>query len=345
MATLIGVVMGLARTSTNLTLQLLSRAYVELIRNIPPVVFIFIFYFFISSQLFPAIGVDRLRPNSPILANPVALVLFGPPNLFANFLSEVVCLAIFEAAYVAEIVRSGVQSVEKGQWEAARAIGLSHTRVLADVILPQALRHSAVARRAVHQPREELGDGVFDLGPGTDIPVERGRLDDPPNLRNVDHRRDVLFRDVSRLLAPLRSSGAPREAGAPLIGTVGQDVAPILVMRDVCKWYAEFCALYAVDLEVLPGERVVVCGPSGSGKSTLIRCVNGLETHERGTIILEGREVDGDPRKITAVRRRVGMVFQQFNLFPHLTVLQNCVLGPVPQPWPSAARRAENLPQ
>jgi polar amino acid transport system permease protein len=140
LATLIGVVMGLARTSTNLTLQLLSRAYVELIRNVPPVVFIFIFYFFISSQLFPAIGVDRLRPDSPILANPIALVLFGPPNLFANFLSGVVCLAIFEAAYVTEIVRSGVQSVEKGQWEAARAIGLSHRRVLADVILPQALR-------------------------------------------------------------------------------------------------------------------------------------------------------------------------------------------------------------
>ncbi|MFL5055977.1 MAG: amino acid ABC transporter permease, partial [Microvirga sp.] len=140
LATLIGVVMGLARTSTNLTLQLLSRAYVELIRNIPPVVFIFIFYFIITSQLFPAIGVDRLRPDSPILANPIALVLFGPPNLFANFLSGVVCLAIFEAAYVTEIVRSGIQSVEKGQWEAARAIGLSHTRVIVDVVLPQALR-------------------------------------------------------------------------------------------------------------------------------------------------------------------------------------------------------------
>jgi len=127
-----------------------------------------------------------------------------------------------------------------------------------------------------------------------------------------------------------------------LIGTVGQDVAPILVMRDVCKWYAEFCALYAVDLEVLPSERVVVCGPSGSGKSTLIRCVNGLETHERGTIILEGREVDGDPQKITAVRRRVGMVFQQFNLFPHLTVLQNCVLGPV-RNHGIGRKEAENL--
>jgi polar amino acid transport system ATP-binding protein len=127
-----------------------------------------------------------------------------------------------------------------------------------------------------------------------------------------------------------------------LIGAVGRGAAPILVMRDVCKWYAEFCALYAVDLEVLPGERVVVCGPSGSGKSTLIRCVNGLETHERGTIILEGREVDGDPKKITAVRRRVGMVFQQFNLFPHLTVLQNCVLGPVRNHGISR-KEAENL--
>jgi polar amino acid transport system permease protein len=140
LASLIGMAMGLARVSANLTLRLLSRAYVELVRNIPPVVFIFIFYFFISSQLFPALGIDRLRPDSPILANPVALVLLGPPNLFANFLSGVVCLAIFEAAYVTEIVRAGVQSVERGQWEAARAIGLSHRRVLSDVVLPQALR-------------------------------------------------------------------------------------------------------------------------------------------------------------------------------------------------------------
>jgi ABC-type polar amino acid transport system ATPase subunit len=114
-----------------------------------------------------------------------------------------------------------------------------------------------------------------------------------------------------------------------LTGAPAQDVTPILVMRDVCKWYAEFCALYAVNLEVRPGEKIVVCGPSGSGKSTLIRCVNSLEAHERGSIILEGREIDGDPRKITGVRRRVGMVFQQFNLFPHLTALQNCTLGPV----------------
>jgi general L-amino acid transport system ATP-binding protein len=127
-----------------------------------------------------------------------------------------------------------------------------------------------------------------------------------------------------------------------LTGIVEQDAAPILVMRDVCKWYAEFCALYAVDLDVLRGERVVVCGPSGSGKSTLIRCVNGLETHERGSIVLEGREVDDDVRKITAVRRRVGMVFQQFNLFPHLTVLQNCVLGPV-RNHRIGRKEAENL--
>jgi len=100
-------------------------------------------------------------------------------------------------------------------------------------------------------------------------------------------------------------------------------------MRDVCKWYGDFCALYAIDLDVEVGERVVVCGPSGSGKSTLIRCVNGLEAHERGSITIEGREVDRDPKTIVSVRRRVGMVFQQFNLFPHLTVLQNCTLGPI----------------
>src|SRR5215204_4095115 len=92
----------------------------------------------------------------------------------------------------------------------------------------------------VHQPRQGLGDGVVDLGPGTDVPVERGCLDDAPDIRNVDHRRGALSRNLSRLLAPLLSSGAPSQGRVALTGIVEQDAAPILVMRDVCKWYAEF---------------------------------------------------------------------------------------------------------
>jgi len=139
-ATVIGGVMGFCRTSSNLAVGIFARAYVELIRNIPPLVFIFIFYFFISSQLFPVFGIGTPDPDSPLVDNPLFPVLFGEPRLFVNLMSGIVCLALFEGAYITEIVRAGIGSVEKGQWEAARAIGLSRLDVLRDVVLPQALR-------------------------------------------------------------------------------------------------------------------------------------------------------------------------------------------------------------
>ncbi|HLI10156.1 MAG TPA: amino acid ABC transporter ATP-binding protein [Alphaproteobacteria bacterium] len=103
----------------------------------------------------------------------------------------------------------------------------------------------------------------------------------------------------------------------------------VIEMRGVQKWYGAFHALKGVDLQVHKGERIVICGPSGSGKSTLIRCINRLEEHQGGEIIVDGTKLDRDLRHIEQVRREVGMVFQQFNLFPHLTVLQNCTLAPI----------------
>ena len=105
------------------------------------------------------------------------------------------------------------------------------------------------------------------------------------------------------------------------------DVAPSIAMRGVNKWFGSFQALCDIDLDVSRGEKVVVCGPSGSGKSTLIRCINRLEEHDDGEIVVDGTILDHDTANIAAVRREVGMVFQQFNLFPHLTVLQNCMLA------------------
>ncbi|HYA72713.1 MAG TPA: amino acid ABC transporter ATP-binding protein, partial [Roseiarcus sp.] len=111
---------------------------------------------------------------------------------------------------------------------------------------------------------------------------------------------------------------------------------------DVHKWYGSFHVLRAVNLTVGRGERIVVCGPSGSGKSTLIRCVNRLEEHQRGVIRVDGVELTADIRRIDEVRRDVGMVFQQFNLFPHLTILENCTLAPI---WvrKTPKREAEEL--
>jgi general L-amino acid transport system ATP-binding protein len=103
----------------------------------------------------------------------------------------------------------------------------------------------------------------------------------------------------------------------------------LLTLDNVSKWHGSLQVLREMSLEVQAGERLVICGPSGSGKSTLLRCINALAPHESGRIVVDGIELDGNPRTLQAVRRDVGMVFQSFNLFPHMTVLANCILAPV----------------
>ena len=114
--------------------------------------------------------------------------------------------------------------------------------------------------------------------------------------------------------------------------------SPIIEFSKVNKWYGDFHVLRDIDLSVAKGERIVVCGPSGSGKSTLIRCINRLEVHQAGTLTVDGTELSDDVKSIEAVRRQVGMVFQQFNLFPHLTVLENLTLAPM---WVGKVPKAE----
>ena len=109
----------------------------------------------------------------------------------------------------------------------------------------------------------------------------------------------------------------------------GTSSSPAVQLEGVHKWFGAFQALNDINLTVRNGERIVICGPSGSGKSTLIRCINRLEEHQKGRIVVDGIELTGDLRKTDEVRREVGMVFQHFNLFPHLTVLQNCTLAPI----------------
>ena len=103
----------------------------------------------------------------------------------------------------------------------------------------------------------------------------------------------------------------------------------IIKLQGVNKWYGQFHVLRDINLDVTPGERIVICGPSGSGKSTMIRCINRLEEHQQGQIVVDGSELTNDLKQVEAIRREVGMVFQHFNLFPHLTVLENLTLGPI----------------
>ena len=108
---------------------------------------------------------------------------------------------------------------------------------------------------------------------------------------------------------------------------VSDDVA--IQISKMNKWYGDFHVLRDIDLTVYRGERIVICGPSGSGKSTLIRCINRLEEHQKGQIVVDGIELTDDLKKIDEIRREVGMVFQHFNLFPHLTIMENCTLAPI----------------
>jgi general L-amino acid transport system ATP-binding protein len=114
-----------------------------------------------------------------------------------------------------------------------------------------------------------------------------------------------------------------------IVSAARTDGPPAILLDKVNKWYGAMHVLRDIDLNVAQGERVVVCGPSGSGKSTMIRCINRLEQHQEGRIVVDGIELNDDLRNLDAIRREVGMVFQSFNLFPHLTILENCTLAPI----------------
>ena len=141
-ALIIGLVMGCCRVSRSLFLRLVSRTYVEATRNIPPLVLIFIVYFFVSSQIMPLLGItDWARQTDGALRTMIE-VSFGPIALIENFLSGLLVLALFEAAYFTEIIRAGIQSVEKGQWEAGGSIGLTRYKVMRYAVMPQAIQRT-----------------------------------------------------------------------------------------------------------------------------------------------------------------------------------------------------------
>ncbi len=136
----LGVAMALARTSRSLYLRLVALSFTELMRNLPPLVIIFLFYFFLADQLTPFLGLDRIQTGQNQLLEKILTFLFAPPSSLSPFLTALLTLAIFESAYVAEIVRSGIESIHKNQWDACYALGLTRFQSLCHVILPQALR-------------------------------------------------------------------------------------------------------------------------------------------------------------------------------------------------------------
>jgi general L-amino acid transport system ATP-binding protein len=146
-------------------------------------------------------------------------------------------------------------------------------------------------------------------------------------------------------MAETKTEAATTGTSLPSIEDIVVDRSKMSVSDEVAiqissmnKWFGDFHVLKDINLTVYRGERIVVCGPSGSGKSTMIRCINRLEEHQKGQIVVDGIELTNDLKKIDEIRREVGMVFQHFNLFPHLTILQNCTLAPI---WVRKMPKAE----
>jgi polar amino acid transport system permease protein len=140
LATILGVALGLCRVSQSLFKRLIGIGYVELVRNLPPLVIIFIFYFFISEQIMPIIGVEDFVRSRSESGQAIIAFFFAPPEMCSAFISALITVALFEAAYITEIVRAGIQSIEKGQWEAPAALGFSRWQQMRYIILPQAVQ-------------------------------------------------------------------------------------------------------------------------------------------------------------------------------------------------------------
>ena len=227
-----------------------------------------------------------------------------------------VAFALFQAAYYAEIIRAGIQAVPSGQLAAALALGMSRGKAMRLVVLPQAFRKMIplLLTQSVILFQDTSLVYVSALadffGAAYKVGDRDGRLVELLALRG----RGLPRREPRRLAARAALAGAARH---------------VISIRNVTKSYGAFRALEDCSAEVAKGEVVVVCGPSGSGKSTLVKCVNGLERFERGEIVVNGVSV-GDPRTdLPRLRAHVGMVFQHFELFPHMTVLENLCLAQV----------------
>ena len=329
----LGVLLALGRRSKLPIVRLASVIFIEFVRGVPLITVL-------------------------IMANTM-LPLFLPGGMTVDrLLRPLVGVAIFAAAYMAEVVRGGLQAMPRGQYEGAMSLGLGYWQMMAFIILPQALR--IVIPGIVNNFISLFKDttlvaivGIFDLI----RTIEASRVDPVWAAPTISY---TGYAFAAHLLLPLllghvalfaRDGASPRSR--PKTVTImatsdrsadqarrrrGRSAQPAVEIVGMHKWYGEFHVLRDINLTVRRGERIVVCGPSGSGKSTMIRCINRLEEHQQGRIIVDGIELTNDLKRIDEVRREVGMVFQHFNLFPHLTVLENCTLAPI---WVKKMPKAE----
>ena len=308
LGTLIGFALGVLRAGDSRTLSGVIGAWVDLIRGTPFLVQIFLIFF-----ILPELGVE-----------------------LDAFTAGIIGLTNLASCFICEIVVAGIRAVPTGQVEAALASGLSRWQRMRQVVLPQAMR--VVLPPLVGQYVLLIKDFLRRLSHRLDR-SDPGRLagraagsQRAPRLRprwpRLFHRllSAHLARQPAREAAGRRACrGAAVRATEPYQGRHPS----VIEFRGVNKWFGPLHVLKDITLSVEPREVVVVCGPSGSGKSTLIRCINGLETIKDGDLVVDGQHVGDRATNMTQLRTEIGFVFQQFNLYPHKTALENVTLAPI----------------
>ena len=329
----LGILLALGRRSKMPAIKLLSVIFIETVRGVPLVTVLFM-----ASFMLP---------------------LFVPPGVtFDKFLRALIGVALFASAYMAEVVRGGLQAIPKGQYEGADSLGLGYWQKMRLIIMPQALKLviPGIVNTFIGMFKDTtlvLIISMFDLLGIVKQNLVRRQLGDAADGQDRARlRRHRVLAVLLRHVALFDLHGTPARYRPQ---TIGQGVRLMITENAVSaeeikvdvkkmhisdtdvaieivamsKWYGDFNVLKDINLKVMRGERIVICGPSGSGKSTMIRCINRLEEHQKGKIVVDGKELTNDLKKIDEVRREVGMVFQHFNLFPHLTILENCTLAPI----------------
>ncbi len=303
-----GMAIALARSVRSpilFPLRLGATLYVDIVRGVPILLWLFLIGFG---------GAGLINRRS---------VGFGPIEVGTLLFLGGLALVIVYSAYVAEVFRAGIESVHESQRSAARSLGLTTWQANRYVVLPQAVRRVVPpAHERLHQPPEGRRPGVG-AGAGRGAPSSRRAPGPPVQLHAVRGRGDP----VPVHLDPAHPHGRlPARQGAP--GDERYGSAMKLQIREVVKRFGPRTVLDHLSLDVEPSQVICLIGASGSGKSTLLRCINLLEPIDDGVILLDGDDISEPGRDPDPIRRRIGLVFQSFNLFPHMTVAENISLAP-----------------
>lgn len=292
-----GILLGLCRVSPFRVLRWPATALVYVVRGTPLLMVIFWAYF-----LLPTLTGQRTDQFNTMLT----------------------ALVIFDGAYLAEIVRAGIQALPRGQMESARSLGLPYLHAMRLVILPQALRNMlpSLVNQLVSTIKETSLGYIISL---PEVSFVAGQISTAIMTQSAEVYGLLALSYFAMCFGLTRVAFLlERRLAARALTTMN-----MITIEHVNKWYGDYHALVDVNETVAKGEVVVVCGPSGSGKSTLIRTLNRLEAIQKGRITVNGQDVHAHGVNVNELRSGIGFVFQQFNLFPHLTVMQNCTLAPM----------------